>query len=45
MGSHVAAPGLATNVKYDPIRDFEPIGLTAHAPAVIVHAKAFRPQT
>src|SRR5215470_7189997 len=36
MGSHVAAPVLAQNVKYDPQRDFEAIGPTAHAPAVIV---------
>jgi tripartite-type tricarboxylate transporter receptor subunit TctC len=41
MGSHVAAPVLAPNVKYDPIRDFEPIGLTAHAPAVVVARKTF----
>jgi tripartite-type tricarboxylate transporter receptor subunit TctC len=36
MGSHVAAPVLTPNVKYDSARDFEPIGLTANAPAVIV---------
>lgn len=41
MGSHVAAPVLAPNVKYDPIRDFEPVGLMAHAPAVIVARKTF----
>jgi tripartite-type tricarboxylate transporter receptor subunit TctC len=41
MGSHVAAPVLAPNIKYDPIRDFEPIGLMAHAPAVIVARKTF----
>src|SRR5215813_14878288 len=41
MGSHVAAPVLAPNIKYDPIRDFEPIGLMAHAPAVIVARKDF----
>ena len=28
-------------VKYDSERDFEPIGLTAHAPAVIVARKDF----
>src|SRR4029077_11086041 len=32
MGSHVAAPVLTPNVKYDSQRDFEPIGFTAHAP-------------
>src|ERR671937_1641273 len=36
MGSHVAAPVLTPNVKYDSERDFEAIGLTAHSPAVIV---------
>jgi tripartite-type tricarboxylate transporter receptor subunit TctC len=41
MGSHVAAPVLTPNVKYDSERDFEPIGLTAHAPAVIVARKNF----
>jgi tripartite-type tricarboxylate transporter receptor subunit TctC len=41
MGSHVAAPVLAQNVKYDPQRDFEAIGPTAHAPAVIVARKDF----
>ena len=32
---------LTPNVKYDSERDFEPIGLTAHAPAVIVARKDF----
>src|SRR5258707_5991253 len=41
MGSHVAAPVLTPDVKYDSERDFEPIGLTAHAPAVIVARKDF----
>src|ERR1700716_1915819 len=41
MGSHVAAPVLTPNVKDDSARDFEPIGLTAHAPAVIVARKDF----
>jgi tripartite-type tricarboxylate transporter receptor subunit TctC len=41
MGSHVAAPVLTPNVKYDSERDFEPIGFTAHAPAVIVARKDF----
>jgi tripartite-type tricarboxylate transporter receptor subunit TctC len=36
MGSHVSAPVLTPNLKYDPARDFEPIGFTAHSPAVIV---------
>ena len=41
MGSHVSAPVLTPNVKYDSERDFEPIGFTAHAPAVIVASKDF----
>jgi tripartite-type tricarboxylate transporter receptor subunit TctC len=41
MGSHVAAPVLTPNLKYDPSRDFEPIGFTAHSPAVVVARKDF----
>jgi tripartite-type tricarboxylate transporter receptor subunit TctC len=41
MGSHVSAPVLTPNLKYDSERDFEPIGFTAHAPAVIVARKDF----
>ncbi len=41
MGSHVAAPVLTPNVKYDSLRDFAPIGFTAQAPAVIVAKKDF----
>src|SRR5713226_4949921 len=41
MGSHVAAPVLTPNIKYDSARDFVPIGFTAHAPAVIVARKDF----
>ena len=41
MGSHVSAPVLTPNVKYDSARDFVPIGFTAHAPAVIVARKDF----
>lgn len=41
MGSHVAAPVLTPNIKYDSERDFRPIGFTAHAPAVIVARKDF----
>jgi tripartite-type tricarboxylate transporter receptor subunit TctC len=44
MGSHVAAPVLTPNVKYDSERDFEPIGFTAHAPAVIVARNDFPAQ-
>jgi tripartite-type tricarboxylate transporter receptor subunit TctC len=41
MGSHVAAPVLTPNLKYDPLHDFAPIGPTAHSPAVIVARKDF----
>jgi len=41
MGSHVAAPVLTPNIKYDSARDFVPIGPTAHSPAVIVARKDF----
>src|SRR5437879_4295167 len=41
MGSHVAAPVLTPNLKYDSARDFAPIGFTAQSPAVIVARKDF----
>src|SRR5436190_20272641 len=41
MGSHVAAPVLTPNVKYDSERDFVPIGFTAQSPAVVVARKDF----
>ena len=41
MGSHVSAPVLTPNLKYDSAKDFEPIGFTAHSPAVIVAKKDF----
>jgi tripartite-type tricarboxylate transporter receptor subunit TctC len=41
MGSHVAAPVLTPNLKYDSERDFVPIGLTAESPAAIVARKDF----
>jgi tripartite-type tricarboxylate transporter receptor subunit TctC len=44
MGSQVAAPVLTANVKYDPLADFVPIGITAHSPAVIIARKDFPAQ-
>jgi tripartite-type tricarboxylate transporter receptor subunit TctC len=41
MGSHVSAPVLTPNAKYDSVRDFEPIGFTANSPAVIVAKKDY----
>ena len=44
MGSHVAAPVLTPNLKYDPVADFVPIGFTAHSPAVVIARKDFPAQ-
>jgi tripartite-type tricarboxylate transporter receptor subunit TctC len=41
MGTHGAAPALYPNLKYDPARDFEPIGLAAGTPILIVARKDF----
>jgi tripartite-type tricarboxylate transporter receptor subunit TctC len=41
MGSHVAAPSLYKDLRYDSTKDFVPIGLTANAPAVVVARKDF----
>ena len=41
MGTHGAAPALYPNLKYDPTKDFAPIGLTAGTPIVIVAKKSF----
>jgi tripartite-type tricarboxylate transporter receptor subunit TctC len=41
MGSHVAAPVFYPNLKYDSTKDFEPIGLSSHAPAAVVARKDF----
>ena len=41
MGTHGAAPALYPNLKYDPAKDFAPIGLAAGTPIVIVAKKDF----
>ena len=41
MGTHGAAPAQYSDLKYDPIDDFTPIGLAAEVPAVIVTRKDF----
>jgi tripartite-type tricarboxylate transporter receptor subunit TctC len=41
MGTHGAAPAQYPDLKYDPIKDFTPIGLSAEVPAVIVTRKDF----
>jgi putative tricarboxylic transport membrane protein len=41
MGTHGAAPSQYPNLKYDPVKDFTPIGQTAGMPFVIVTRKDF----
>ena len=41
MGSHVSAPALTPNLRYDSAKDFEPIGLIANAPVAVVARKNF----
>ena len=41
MGTHGAAPALYPKLKYDPAKDFAPIGLAAGTPIVIVTKKDF----
>ena len=43
MGTHGAAPALYPGLKYDPVKDFEPIGLAAGTPIIIVAKKALPP--
>jgi tripartite-type tricarboxylate transporter receptor subunit TctC len=41
MGTHGAAPALYPGLKYDPAKSFDPIGLAAGTPIVIVARKDF----
>lgn len=41
MGTHGAAPALFKGLKYDPAKSFDPIGLAAGTPIVIVAKKGF----
>lgn len=41
MGTHGAAPALYPKLRYDPAKDFAPIGLAAGTPIVIVAKKDF----
>ncbi len=41
MGTHGAAPALYPNLRYDPTKDFENIGLAAGTPILIVTKKGF----
>ena len=45
MGTHGAAPAVYPNLKYDPAKDFTPIGQTAALPMVIVTKKDFPANT
>ena len=44
MGTHGAAPGMYPALAYDPQKDFEPIGLAAGTPIVIVAKKDLPPK-
>ncbi len=44
MGTHGAAPGAYPDLKYDPLKDFEPIGLAAGTPIVVVARKDLAPK-
>ncbi|MSO92854.1 MAG: tripartite tricarboxylate transporter substrate binding protein BugD, partial [Rhodospirillales bacterium] len=44
MGTHGAAPAMYPNLKYDPTADFEPIGLAAGTPILIVAKKTLPPK-
>jgi putative tricarboxylic transport membrane protein len=41
MGTHGAAPAVYPNLKYNPTKDFEPVGLAAGTPILIVAKKDF----
>jgi tripartite-type tricarboxylate transporter receptor subunit TctC len=41
MGTHGAAPAVYPNLKYDPVKDFAPVGIAAGTPIVIVARKNF----
>ena len=43
MGTHGAAPALYKNLKYDPTKDFAPIGIAAGTPIVVVARKDYPP--
>ena len=44
MGTHAAAPSLYPNLQYDPVNDFEPIGLAAGTPVLILAKKDLPPK-
>jgi tripartite-type tricarboxylate transporter receptor subunit TctC len=44
MGTHAAAPALYPNLQYDPVNDFEPIGMAAGTPVLILARQNFPPK-
>lgn len=44
MGTHGAAKALYPKLKYDPTKDFEPIGLVAGTPILVVARKTLEPK-
>jgi tripartite-type tricarboxylate transporter receptor subunit TctC len=44
MGTHGAAPALYKNLKYDPNKDFAPIGIAAGTPILVVARNDFPPK-
>lgn len=44
MGTHGAAPALYKNLKYDPTKDFAPIGIAAGTPILVVARIDFPPK-
>jgi tripartite-type tricarboxylate transporter receptor subunit TctC len=44
MGTHAASVGLYPNLQYDPRTDFEPIGMIAGTPILILSKKDFPPK-
>lgn len=43
LGTQAAAPALYPNLQYDPVSDFEPIGMAAGTPVLILAKKDFPP--
>jgi tripartite-type tricarboxylate transporter receptor subunit TctC len=44
MGTHGAAPAMYPKLRYDPTKNFEPVGLAAGTPILIVARKDFQPK-
>ncbi len=44
MGTHGAAPALYPKLRYNPVTDFEPVGMAAGTPILIVAKKNFPPK-